>query len=121
MRRATDYRSAQQVSIVRRLLTAVLVATYLIVGFGGEISCAQESVSTDSSRDLSVVPAKAEEGSKQAPTVVEHCYTCVPLTIPAAVQISVPVGVTVGLSFPNDSTVVVEKHFLDPPPPKLST
>ena len=108
-------------SIARRLLTAVLVATYLIVGFGGEISCAEESLSTEASRDLSVVPAKAEEGSKQAPTVVEHCYTCVPLTIPAAVQISVPVGVTVGLSFPNDSTVVVEKHFLDPPPPKTWT
>jgi hypothetical protein len=103
------------------VLSAVLVAAYLIVGFGGEISCAEESLSTDTSLDVSAVSVKADKGSKKAPTVVEHCYTCVPLTIPAAIQVSEPVGVTVGLSFPSDPIVVVEKRLLDPPPPKIST
>ena len=121
MLRPSDHRNALRASAIRRVLRALLVAAYLIVGFGGEISCAEESLSGEASLDISAVSAGAEEGSKKAPTVVEHCYTCVPLTIPAAIQIFEPVGVSVGLSFRSDSIIVVERRFLDPPPPKTST
>jgi hypothetical protein len=43
------------------------------------------------------------------------------LTIPAAVQIALPVSVSVGLSFPSDPIILVEKRLLDPPPPKTLT
>jgi hypothetical protein len=121
MRRTTNHGIAQRAAIVRRVLTAVLVATYLIVGFGGEISCAEESLTTEASFDVSAVQDKADQDSKKAATVVEHCYTCIPLTIPAAVQIALPVSVSVGLSFPSDPIILVEKRLLDPPPPKSLT
>lgn len=121
MPRATDHKNAPHASATRRVLKTLLVVAYLVVGFGGEISCAKESLSTEASLDLSAASAGAEEGSKKAPTVVEHCYTCVPLTIPAAIQIFEPVGVSVGLSFRSNSIIVVERRFLDPPPPKTST
>ena len=121
MRRTANHGIAQRAAIVRRVLTAVLVATYLIVGFGGEISCAEESLTTEASFDVSAVQDKADQDSKKAATVVEHCYTCIPLTIPAAVQIALPVSVSVGLSFPSDPIILVEKRLLDPPPPKSLT
>ena len=121
MRWTTNQRSVGRASTIRPVMTAVLVAAYLIVGFGGEISCAEESLTTGASFDVSAVQDKADQDSKKAATVVEHCYTCVPLTIPAAVQIALPVSVSVGLSFPSDPIILVEKRLLDPPPPKTST
>lgn len=121
MRRTTNHRSAGRASTVRRVLTAVLVATFLIVGFGGEVSCAEESITTGISFDVSAVQDKADQDSKKTATVVEHCYTCVPLTIPAAVQIALPASASVGRSFPSDPIIAVEKRLLDPPPPKTST
>jgi hypothetical protein len=121
MLRTTDHKNAPGASAIRCVLRALLVAAYVIVGFAGEISCVEESLSFQASLDITAVSGGAKEGSKKAPTVVEHCYTCVPLTIPAAIQIFEPVGVSVGLSFRSDSIIVVERGFLDPPPPKTST
>jgi hypothetical protein len=109
-----------QASRIRRVLVAFLAAAYLVVGFAGEISCAEESLIT-SPIPTSAASDKSDEGSKKTPTVVEHCYSCVPMTIPAAAQISEPVSVSVGLSFPSDVMIVIEALLIDPPPPKTST
>jgi hypothetical protein len=120
MRRTTNRRSARYASTFRRVLTAVIVVVYAFVGFGGEISCAEEALVTGISLELSAASGKADEGSKQTPTVVDHCYTCVPITIPAAIQVSEPLGVFVDLSFASDTILLIEARLLDPPPPKTS-
>ena len=103
------------------MLTAIIVAAYVVVGFGGEISCAEESLEAGISFDVNASPDKADQGSKKTATVVDHCYTCIPLTIPVSAQVSEPPGVSVDLSFPSDTILVVEARLLDPPPPKTST
>jgi hypothetical protein len=108
-------------SRIRRVLVAFLAVMYLVVGFAGEISCAEESLITSSPIRTSAASDKADEGSKKTLTVVEHCYTCVPITIPAAAQISEPLCVSVNLSFPSDAVIVIEAPLIDPPPPKTST
>jgi hypothetical protein len=122
MRRQIREKSlSPQASRIRRVLIAFLAAAYLVVGFGGEISCAEESLITSAPVSTAAASDKADEGSKKTPSVVEHCYTCVPITLPAAAQISEPVSVSVHLSFPSDVIGVVEARLLDPPPPKTST
>jgi hypothetical protein len=107
MRQIAHHRRAPRISAFRRVLTAFLTAIYLIVGFGGEISCAEEALTTGISFDASAVPDKADQDSKKTPTVVDHCYTCAPLTIPAAIQVSEPVAVSVSLSFPSDAMLLI--------------
>lgn len=120
MKRATHLGPHGQ-SAFLRVLTLLLIAAYVFVGFGGEISCAKESLTAEVSIDSSVQSDKAEKSSKSAKVVVEHCYTCAPLTIPTAAHIALPVSTSVDLSFPNDPIILVEKRLLDPPPPKAST
>lgn len=100
---------------------AFLAAVYLVVGFAGEIACAEESLFTSVPISTSPASDKADEGSKKTPTVVEHCYSCVPVAMPAAAEVSDPVSVSVGLTFPSDIIIVLEARLLDPPPPKLQT
>jgi len=120
MKRATHLGRHGQPAFLR-VLTLLLVAAYVFVGFGGEISCAKESLTAEVSIDPSARSDKADQSSKNVKVVVEHCYTCVPLTIPAAAHIALPVSTSVDLSFPNDPIILVEKRLLDPPPPKAST
>jgi hypothetical protein len=119
MRRTTNRRSARYASTFRRVLTAVMVAAYVVVGWGGEVSCAEEALVTGISFEMSA--ASADEDSKITPTVVDHCYTCVPITIPAALQVSEPLGVSADLSFASDTILLIEARLLDPPPPKTLT
>jgi hypothetical protein len=119
-RRIREKSLSPQASRIRRVLIAFLAAAYLAVGFGGEVSCAEESVITSVPVSTAAASDKADEGSKKTPSVVEHCYTCVPIMLPAAAQVSEPVSVSVHLLFPNDTIGVFEKRFLDPPPPKTS-
>jgi len=70
------------------VLIAFLAALYLVVGFAGEISCAEESLIQSTPISTSAASEKADEDSKKTPEVVEHCYTCVPITMPAAAQVS---------------------------------
>ena len=114
MKRTTDHRCIPR-RPVRRVLVAMLAAIYVLVG---EISCAEESLTTEVSYDISALPGQADQSSKNTKVVVEHCYTCAPLTIPAAIQIALPVSVSVHRSLSNDPIIVVEKRLLDPPPPK---
>jgi hypothetical protein len=111
----------RQATRIRRVLVAFLAALYLVVGFAGEISCAEESLIQSTPISASAASVKTDEDSKKTPEVVEHCYTCVPITIPAAAQVSEPVSGSVNLSFPSDAIVLVEARLVDPPPPKTST
>jgi hypothetical protein len=110
-----------QATRIRRVLIALLAALYLVVGFSGEISCAEESLIQSTSISERAAWVKTDEDSKKTPEVVEHCYTCVPITIPAAAQVFEPVSVSVNLSFPSDAIILVEARLVDPPPPKTST
>jgi hypothetical protein len=113
--------SSPQTSRTRRVLIAFLALAYLVVGFAGEISCAEETLVTSGPINTTTALDEPDAGSKRTPTVVEHCYTCAPVTIPAAAQISEPVSVSADLSIPSDAITVVEARLIEPPPPKTST
>jgi hypothetical protein len=124
MRRSTydKYRA----SALRRLLTALLAVAYLLVGFAGEVSCAEETLeianaSVANSSEVNAATEKSDEGSKRAPTVVEHCYTCVPLLMPALVLVAEPSAQPVKLSFQAPTFVLEDHPGLDTPPPKHLT
>jgi hypothetical protein len=121
MTRATQHRCIPRASAFRRLLSALLIAAYVIVGFGGEISCAEETLATASSVDAGAVTNKSDEGSKKAPEVVEHCYTCVPLLMPAPVLVAEPLAEPVKLSFETLTFPLEDHPGLDTPPPKHLT
>ena len=121
MRQTAAHRRAPRASAFRRVLTALLVATYVIVGFGGEISCAEETLATANSLDAGAVTAvtdKSDDGSKKAPDVVEHCCTCVPLLMPALVLVAEPSAEPVKLSFEAPTFLLEDHPWVDTPPPK---
>jgi hypothetical protein len=118
MRRKTDQRGNVRGPVLRRLLTILLAAAYLMVGFAGEISCAEETLPAAASLDASAGLATTNEGSKKAPEVVEHCYTCVPLLMPALVLVAQPSAKPVKLSFEAPTFLLEDHPGLDTPPPK---
>jgi hypothetical protein len=121
MRQIAAHRRAPRASAFRRVLMGLLVATYVIVGFGGEISCAEETLATADSLDASAVTDKSDEGSKKTPTVVDHCYTCVPIVMPALVPVAEPSAEPVKLSFEAPTFLLEDHPGLDTPPPKRLT
>jgi hypothetical protein len=121
MRKTATIRGASRASVFRRMLTTLLVAAYVIVGFSGEISCAEETLATVSSVEASALTGKSDEGSKKAPEVVEHCYTCVPLLVPAPVLVAEPSAEPVKLSFEAPTFLLEDHPGLDTPPPKRLT
>ena len=121
MKRKTDQRWNARAPALRRLLIIFLAAAYLMVGFGGEVSCAEETLPAGGSLDASAGPATMDEGSKKTPTVVEHCYTCAPVVMPALVPVAEPSAEPIKLSF-EALTFLLEDHpGLDTPPPKHLT
>jgi len=118
---AAALRRVTRASAFRRALTALLVAAYVIVGFGGEISCAEETLAINSSFDVSAAADKSDEGSKKTPEIVEHCYTCVPLVIPAPVLVAEPPAEPVKISFEVPAFLLEDHPGLDTPPPKHLT
>jgi hypothetical protein len=126
MRRTTHNRRAPRASALRGLLTALLAVAYLLVGFAGEISCAEETLelangSLASSSEINAVTEKSDERSKKTLTVVEHCYTCVPLLVPAPVLVAEPSAEPVRLSFAAPTFLLEDHPGLDTPPPKHLT
>jgi hypothetical protein len=121
MRKMATVRGVPRASVFRRMLTTLLVAAYVIVGFSGEISCAEETLATVSSVEASALTSKSDEGSKKAPEVVEHCYTCVPLLLPAPVLVTEPSAAPVKLSFEAPTFLLEDHPGLDTPPPKHLT
>lgn len=115
MKRASTQRGTTRASAFRRVLMVFLAAVYLVVGFGGEIACAKEPLVSTS---ISTASDKADEGSKKAPTVVEHCHTCAPITVPVAASVYIPVSMSLQMSFSSDGAVDLEVRLPEPPPPK---
>lgn len=107
-------------SRLRQALLVLLAAVYVLVGFGGEISCAEEALEIIpySTADATAGSDKADIDGKKTPTVVDHCYTCVPLTVPAAASVCAP-AVLSGIVCSRCSTILaLEARLLDTPPPK---
>jgi hypothetical protein len=121
MRQTAAHRHAPRASVFRRVLTAVLVATYLIVGFGGEISCAEETLLTANSLGATAVTDESNEGSKQTPAPVEHCYTCAPVVMPVLAPVAEPSAEPIKLSFEAPMFILEDHPGLDTPPPKYLT
>ena len=121
MRRRTHSFGNLRVPAFRRLLVAFLAVAYLWVGFVGEVVCAGEVISIGSHFDVNIMSNDVDEGSKSTPTVVDHCYTCIPITVADATQVPVPASAPAGLSFSVYTISIWERRLLDPPPPKHLT
>ncbi len=102
-------------------MMVLLAVAYLVVGFAGEISCAEETLPAASLLDASALTDKSEEGSKKAPELVEHCYTCVPVLVPPLVLVAEPSAEPVKISFEAPTFLLEDHPGLDTPPPKPST
>jgi hypothetical protein len=121
MRRKTDQSGNVRAPVFRRLFIILLAAAYLMVGFAGEVSCAEETLLAAASLDASAGLATTDEGSKKTPTVVEHCYTCAPVVMPALVPVAEPSAEPVKLSFEAPTFLLEDYPGLDTPPPKHLT
>jgi hypothetical protein len=98
-----------------------LAFAYVVVGVAGEISCAEETLAAAGSLGASAGTEKSDKGSTKAPEVVEHCYTCIPLLLPAPVVVAAPPAEPAKLAF-DEALFVLEDHpGLDTPPPKHRT
>ncbi len=106
---------------MRGLLTVLLTLAYVVVGFAGEISCASETVVGAGQIDIGDAPAKTEQGSKKPVTVVDHCYTCVPLLIPPPVLFAEPAAKSVLPTYATPTFLLEDHPGLDTPPPKYRT
>jgi hypothetical protein len=121
MKKTALHGHAPRASALRRVLMALLAVAYLFVGFAGEISCAEETLASAGSLDATAVADESDETSKKAPEIVEHCYTCVPLVMPAPVHIAEPSAEPIKVSFHAPVFVLEDHPGLDTPPPKHLT
>ena len=116
MKRQIGHSSRSFAPAVRRLLTVFLTFAYIVVGFAGEISCASETLASADQIEVGDAPAKAD--SKEPAVVVYHCYTCIPLLIPAPVLVAEPSADPVALQFATPTFLLEDHPGLDTPPPK---
>lgn len=106
---------------LRKALLMFLMAAYVLVGFAGEISCAEESLGIpEKSLSVDVTSDQADPNTKKSPTVVDHCYTCAPLVIPVAAAVCAPASLSGTMSFGCSTIPALEARLLDTPPPKSS-
>jgi hypothetical protein len=91
---------------------------YVVVGVGGEISCAEETLEIAGQVAVDVAQDKADQGTKKSATVVDHCYTCVPLLLPAPVLVAQPSAKRAALTFTTPTFLLEDHPGLDTPPPK---
>lgn len=120
MQSQIGHRSRSFASALRGLLTVLLAVAYVVVGVGGEISCAEEQEpATVSDQFMAEAPAnKADQDSKKPVTVVDHCYTCVPLLLPTPALVVEPAARPAALTFTTPTFVLEDHPRLDTPPPK---
>lgn len=118
-RRISQIWARPQATRLGRLVKVFLAAIYLIVGFTGEIACAKESFFASVQISVGDLSNKTDEGSKKAPTVVDHCYSCVPITLPSALMVYEPVGLSTQRPFVREAVLVLEGRLPDPPRPKF--
>lgn len=91
---------------------------YVVVGIGGEISCAEETLEITGQVGVDIAPDKVDQGTKKSVTVVDHCYTCVPLLLPAPVLVAEPPAEPIALAFTTPTFLLEDYPALDTPPPK---
>lgn len=118
MRRQIAHSSRSFGPALRGFLTVFLTVAYIVVGFVGEISCAEETLASADRVEAGDAPAKADQGSKKPTVVVDHCYTCIPVLLPAPVLLAEPTATPVALSFMTPTFLLEDYPGLDTPPPK---
>ena len=118
MRRKIGHKSRSFASASRGLLTALLMVAYVVVSIGGEISCARDTLESAGQVELDGASGKTDPGANKSAGVVDHCYTCVPLLIPAPVVIAEPSAGTAGPTFATPTFLLEDHPGLDTPPPK---
>ena len=125
MKRQIGHRRPLVAPKLRGLLTVLLAIAYVLVGVAGEIACAEEtpaSVERAAQLELGGSSWKADQDSKKpAVTVVDHCYTCVPLLVPPPVLVAEPTGKSVSPVYATATFLLEDHPGLDTPPPKYRT
>ena len=111
-------RCTRRSSAFRRMFLVFLAVAYVVVGVAGEVSCAEETLAATSSPGASAAAEKSDKGSTKAPELVEHCYTCIPLVLPAPVVVASPPAEPATWSFDAAPFVLKDPSGLDTPPPK---
>ena len=122
MKRQIGHKSRSFAPAFRVLLTVA----YVVVGFAGEIACASETLESAEQIEIADTPAKTDQGktdqgSKKPVTVVDHCYTCVPLLIPPPVLVAEPAAKSVPPAYASPTFLLEDHPGLDTPPPKYRT
>lgn len=106
---------------LRQAFLVFLTAAYVLVGFGGEITCAEESLGIPfASIGVNATAGGTDDADTKNPTVVDHCYSCAPLTVPAAPAVREPASPSRAMCFRCGAISVLEARLLDTPPPKSS-
>jgi hypothetical protein len=118
MRRQIGHKSRSFAPALRGLLTALLTVAYVIVGISGEIACAQETLEATDQVTVDARRDNADQGTKKSVTEVDHCYTCVPLLVPAPVLVAEPSAKPTTLAFRTPTFLLEDHPRLDTPPPK---
>lgn len=95
-----------------------LTLAYIIVGISGEIACAQETLEATDQVTVDDPQDKADQGTTKSVTVVDHCYTCVPLLLPAPVLVAEPPAKPAALAYTTPTFLLEDHPGLDTPPPK---
>jgi hypothetical protein len=126
MKRQIGHRSRSCATGVRGLLTVLLAVAYVVVGFSGEISCASEQVASADQIEIADAAAQTDQGktdqrSKKPIAVVDHCYTCVPLLIPAPILVAAPAAKSISLAYSAPAFFLEDHPEIDTPPPKYRT
>ena len=126
MKRKIGQTSRTFVPALRGLLTVLLTVAYVAVGFAGEISCASETLASADQIEIADAPAKTDQGktdqgSKRPVTVVDHCYTCVPLLTPPPILVAEPIAKPVPPTFATPLFLLEDHPGLDTPPPKYQS
>jgi hypothetical protein len=121
MKRQIGRRSRTFAPALRGVLIVLLTVSYVVVGLAGEISCASEALASADQIEVGDAPAKTDRGSKKPVTVVDHCYTCVPLLIPPPVLVAEPMAKSVSPAYATPMFLLEDHPGLDTPPPKYRT
>lgn len=118
MRRQIGHKSRSFARAWAGFFTAFLLVSYVIVGIAGEIACAQETLESTGQVMVGAAQDKADQRTQKSVTVVDHCYTCVPLLLPPPVLLAEPSAKPAALAFTTPTFLLEDHPGLDTPPPK---
>lgn len=121
MRRQRGHGLGSFAPALRGLLTAFLMVAYIVVGIGGEISCAKEMLGSAGQIEFGDTSTNEDPGSKKSVALVDHCYTCVPLLLPQPILVVEPAAEPATLAFGTPTLLFEDHPGMDTPPPKHLT